>query len=204
MKSANSNTDSGCKILDAGSDGRKLYQSILDPASGIQHRFTLIELLVVIAIIGILVGLVAPALNKVRQKAHSTKCLNNLHNISTAIQGYLISSGDIMPVAEYLPTIPADPDNPKPRIVDVLSTEMQGNTAVFECPNDNTKKPTYFAAQGSSYAYESMLGGRKIDRSSRPPASTPVMHDYECFHGVPGTPGSMNYVLADWHVGEPE
>jgi prepilin-type N-terminal cleavage/methylation domain-containing protein/prepilin-type processing-associated H-X9-DG protein len=182
--------------MTANLSGRRQYRA--RRAAG--RAFTLIELLVVIGIIALLVSLLLPSLNRAKDLARRGVCQTRLRAVAVGLRMYLDQSNEVMPVAAQLPSAQLNDDPP---IAEVLRPHLSSDKTL-RCPAD--PDAGYFRTEGSSYEYNSMLGGRKVADSfmtQRLGASnTPVMWDYRPFHGRPGTPGAATYLFADCHVGD--
>jgi prepilin-type N-terminal cleavage/methylation domain-containing protein/prepilin-type processing-associated H-X9-DG protein len=137
-----------------------------------RHRsrvgFTLIELLVVIAIIAVLIGLLLPAVQKVREAAARLHCKNNLHQIGLAFHNYHSAYGHFPPgfVSQALTVdgpslgpgwgwgaylLPYLEQDNLYRQIDVtrdiahaVNTQVRLKVVnVFRCPSDSPSSPTF-------------------------------------------------------------
>ena len=143
--------------------------------------FTLVELLVVIAIIGILAGLMLPALAKAKGKSHRISCLSNIkqlnicwasyaqdHNGLLAESYFAMNSGGVNTNAWVRGTVD---DNPafgqvEPGILDSTNVNClkfgtpwpyNGSAPAYHCPSDKSR--TGATPRVRSYAINSWMGG---------------------------------------------
>lgn len=173
--------------------------------------FTLIELLVTVGIIAVLLGILLPVMTRARQAATKTACMSNLRQVGMGVEMYRQDNSQAYPTARYMPE-PFLSGSVDPPLTELLRPHVAGGMEVFECPGDRDE---VYALAGTSYAYNSALGGQTEDDSwmsqtlGMGPSELPVSHDFDAgrFDTVDGSVHvstfhrRRNILFADGHAG---
>src|SRR4051794_34112036 len=117
-----------------------------------RSAFTLIELLVVIAIVAVLIGLLLPAVQKVREAAARAQCQNNLKQLGLAAHAYHDANGQLPP-AVRMPYAQANNDP----LTGGAANPLRPNWAVLMLPYIE-QAPLYAQANVGSYPGTTNLG----------------------------------------------
>ncbi len=144
-----------------------------------RRGMTLVELLVVIAIVGVLIGMLMPAVHSARESARRLTCQAGLKQVGLALQMYLDrKSRGTFPDAAVLPSQELDfytSTRPvKPSIAAVLSPFTEGSREIFRCPSDSF----YFVRSGT------IADAIKTKWEAIPTADRPAEYDGTPYEGT--------------------
>src|SRR5579871_1167765 len=132
----------------------------------VRRGFTLIELLVVIAIIAILIGLLLPAVQKVREAAARSKCQNNLKQMMLACHNFENANGYLPPGGVY-PTAATQADSYSVHSRILPYIEQASLYQLVDLTQAATAQPTVTGQRIATYLCPSEVND--VARASTPP-----------------------------------
>ncbi len=109
--------------------------------------FTLIELLVVIAIIAVLIGLLLPAVQKVREAANIAQCANNEKQLILAVHAYADVNNGRLPPSNFYQIVNPDTDNAAEGSAFYALLPFHEQNDLFKACTQDIPKPGYLTAQ---------------------------------------------------------
>jgi prepilin-type N-terminal cleavage/methylation domain-containing protein len=115
--------------------------------------FTLIELLVVVAIIALLISILLPTLNAVRERSKKTACMANLHALGEVLVMYAQENSDRLPNLNPVATV-NDPVGTNQVLV-YLSQQYARSGKTFYCPSDANDRAPAATTNGDYLALDS-------------------------------------------------
>lgn len=179
----------------------------------LRTAFTLVELLVVTVIISLLVSILLPALNRVRQQAKTVFCLSNMHNMIVATLMYAGENNEHFPQTVHPDSVSLAPQG---NWINFLKP-YTGEPLLYRCPSDESpyfeipaigsrlRKTSYALnnfISGSLPGYEKFIDLETIRNDDRVIFTTELVEDPEDpakkFHAV------MDHVHAESWIVDPE
>lgn len=138
-----------------------------------RRAFTLVELLVVIAIIGVLIGLLLPAVQSARAAARRTQCVNNMRQIGLAIHQYADCHKGRFPLLAYHNAVVSSQTEEEKSWINALAPYVESVDAIRLCPEDHPRveKEEYATNVVTSYAMNGYLrSADSVKLSGLPPS----------------------------------
>jgi prepilin-type N-terminal cleavage/methylation domain-containing protein len=124
--------------------------------------FTLIELLVVIGIVAMLSSLMLPNLKKMKEKADSVHCMNNLRQIGVAVNSWANDNDNHFPMIE--PTLTSSVYGGEGETILEALGDYGVTPTLLRCKTD-VGRDNYFQKEGSSYLWNPVLDGENLSQA---------------------------------------